>query len=189
MDLSAVLPAQVGLSQRKMHRAHEFLDSVSNPSSKDEGALNTLEFDLPVADAERLLKTEYFVYEHDESGYAHFACDEYYVAAHISEHINIITSTLRWDIIPYHYISRRNVLNLADPVMGSHPNREKSHGTRKPTAHTGNTNSLQNCLNEKTPAYLRALYNIPEPTDTPSKGNSFGVVEYNSSTHIPLDLD
>ncbi|KAF2465040.1 subtilisin-like protein [Lindgomyces ingoldianus] len=216
MNPSTRLPFRVGLKQNNWHRGPEFLDSVSNPLSKNYGkhwsieevtqtfapseesrdtvlqwlthhgipsssvkvggALHTLEFDLSIEDAEELLKTEYFVYEHDESGRNHVACEEYSVPEHVSKHINIITPTLHFDVKSKRDISRA-------------PYHEPFGDTHKPFSKDDNTTTLQDCFNMITPSCLKALYNIPEPSEEPCEENSFGIVEYNSDTYIAEDLD
>jgi tripeptidyl-peptidase I len=218
MDARAVLPVRVGLKQRNLERAHEYLDEVSNPASskygkhwsveeitktfapsdesskavlqwlsehgfvniRTSGALHTLEFEASVAEIERLLKTEYYVYEHSESGKGHVACEEYSVPAHITEHINIITPTLHFDVKPH--MKKRDAPNPADPV----PNGE-SDAASTPTSN--GSNDMQSCVDRITPDCLRALYNIPQATSKPSPDNSFGVVEYSPDTYNEADLD
>ena len=218
MDARAVLPVRVGLKQRNLERAHEYLDEVSNPASskygkhwsveeitktfapsdesskavlqwlsehgfvniRTSGALHTLEFEASVAEIERLLKTEYYVYEHSESGKGHVACEEYSVPAHITEHINIITPTLHFDVKPH--MKKRDVPNPADPVSNG-----ESDAASTPTGN-GN-NDMQSCVDRITPDCLRALYNIPHATSKPSPNNSFGVVEYSPDTYNEADLD
>ncbi|KAF2800034.1 subtilisin-like protein [Melanomma pulvis-pyrius CBS 109.77] len=225
MDPSHVLPVRVGLAQRNLDRGMEFLDSVSNPSSKDygkhwsieevrktfapsdetresvlqwlsqhgissvrdEGALHTLAFDLPVADAEKLLNTKYYVYEHDESGDAHVACDSYSVPEHITKHINIVTPTLHWETKPYRHGVKR------DGTFESHPiHKEFEEDAFVVTAEAESPDdgpSVQDCLGKITPSCLRALYNIPEASTTPCPNNSIAIVEYNGNSYTPEDLD
>ncbi|OCL03888.1 subtilisin-like protein [Glonium stellatum] len=153
------------------------------------GALHTLEFEASVAEIERLLKTEYYVYEHSESGKGHVACEEYSVPVHITEHINIITPTLHFDVKP-HTKKRDSIPNPADPVTGYHPYHVPSEESSvKSTPASNGTTDLQSCVDQITPACLRALYNIPQPTSTPCPNNSFGIVEYNPNTYIEADLD
>lgn len=105
---------------------------------------------------------------------------QYSVPAHITEHINIITPTLHFDVKPH--MKKRDVPNPADPV----PN-EESDATSTPTSN--GSNDMQSCVDRITPDCLRALYNIPQATSKPSPNNSFGVVEYNPNTYNEADLD
>jgi tripeptidyl-peptidase-1 len=231
MDPSAVLPVRVGLKQRNLHKGMEFLDSVSNPSSKNygkhwsieevertfapsdetrqsvlqwleqngissienEGALATLTFDLPVAHVERLLSTKYYVYEHDESGDAHVACESYSVPEHITKHISIITPTLHFEMKPTRHGVKR------DGVFESHPVLTEFEDTFEVTALgdaevsvddiPANEPVVQDCITRMTPFCLRSLYNIPEASTTPDGNNSFAIVEYNGNSYVPEDLD
>lgn len=47
-----------------------------------------LAVDIPVKDAERLLRTTY--YEHDTSDGLRIGCDEYYLPAHVSRHVDFV---------------------------------------------------------------------------------------------------
>ena len=49
-----------------------------------------------VAEAERLLDTEYFVYQHSD-GSTYLACkDAYHLPMHVSEHVDLVTPTLHF---------------------------------------------------------------------------------------------
>jgi len=54
-----------------------------------------LQFDATAEEAERLLNTEYHVYEHTASGKTNIACDEYHVPSHIKHHIDYVTPGLK----------------------------------------------------------------------------------------------
>lgn len=68
--------------------AHRIKQSVSK---------GWLSLEASILEAEALLKTEYWNYQH-ESGSSHLACNEYFVPAHVSEHIDFITPTLHFDV-------------------------------------------------------------------------------------------
>ena len=54
---------------------------------------------VTVEEAERLLGTEYFVYEHAEGGMPHVACaGAYHLPAHVAPHVDIVTPTLHFDV-------------------------------------------------------------------------------------------
>ncbi|OCK80706.1 subtilisin-like protein [Lepidopterella palustris CBS 459.81] len=227
MDSSAVLPVRVGLKQRNLDKAHEYLNSVSNPKSKKygqhwsiseitetfapssestdavlqwlaengvvtakmTGALHTIELEMSVAEVERLLKTEYHVYENTETGQGHVACEEYNVPAHISEHINIITPTIHFDVKPKPALKKRDIPNPADPVTGYHPYHDDTKSSNLPSAGAGNSTDVQSCVDAITPDCLRALYNIPDTPADICGNNSYGIVEYDPNSYIAADLD
>lgn len=54
---------------------------------------------VTVKEAESLLKTEYSIYEHGETGTKHVACGKgYYLPQHISEHVDFVTPTIHFDV-------------------------------------------------------------------------------------------
>ena len=57
-----------------------------------------LNFDVSVAEAEKLLKTQYHVYRHGSSGQPHIACEEYSLPQHVSPHVDFITPTVHFDV-------------------------------------------------------------------------------------------
>ena len=59
---------------------------------------NWLTADVTVAEAEELLGTEYYVYEH-QSGHKHIACEKaYHLPEHVSKHVDLVTPTLHFDV-------------------------------------------------------------------------------------------
>jgi len=54
-----------------------------------------IQFDANVHEAERLLKTKYFQFEHEATGSRHVACDEYHLPGHLSEHVDYITPGIK----------------------------------------------------------------------------------------------
>ncbi|KAF2807064.1 subtilisin-like protein [Mytilinidion resinicola] len=154
-------------SQESTDKVLEWLAEHGVTSAGKAPALHTLEFDMSIADIERLLKTEFFVYEHTESGKPHVACEEYSVPAHLREHIDIITPTLHFD---------------SKPKAAS----KKLYGLSKSYKDT----DVQSCVDTISPDCLRALYNIPDVSSTkPCGENSFGIVEYSDNSYISSDLD
>jgi tripeptidyl-peptidase-1 len=59
--------------------------------------MSWLHVNATVVEAERLLKTEYFVYEHAVTGVPQIACHEYHLPDHISRHVDFITPTVHFD--------------------------------------------------------------------------------------------
>lgn len=55
--------------------------------------------EVTVQEAEHLLDTKYYEYEHADSGSKHIACEKaYHLPGHISKHVDLITPTLHFDV-------------------------------------------------------------------------------------------
>lgn len=58
-----------------------------------------IEANVSIAEAERLLKTEYHVYTHASTDTEYIACgDGYHVPEHVAQHIDLVTPTLHFDV-------------------------------------------------------------------------------------------
>ncbi|KAK3940912.1 peptidase S8/S53 domain-containing protein [Diplogelasinospora grovesii] len=228
------LPLRIGLKQRNLHHADEFLDSVSNPKSSkyasywtaedvadmfapsDESISSVklwlLESGIPasrvsvspskswisvvnatVSEAEALLQTEYYTYEH-YFGKKHIACESYSIPGHLSagEHIDLIMPTLHFDakVVPGRDdLSKRDAQTVQ---AGAAKNVGKNSGfLPKQGAHLNPQSiisQLEHCDTQIVPNCLRALYTFP-PGFTAHPGNSYGIVEYTPQAYVPADLD
>ncbi len=60
---------------------------------------NWIEANVSIAQAEDLLKTEYYVYGHEATGAEHVACGTaYHLPEHVSKHVDLVTPTLHFDV-------------------------------------------------------------------------------------------
>ncbi|KAF2674224.1 subtilisin-like protein [Microthyrium microscopicum] len=75
---------------------------------KQAQSLGWLHVNTTVREAQTLLKTEYFVYEHTVTGIPHIACNEYHVPIEVSAHVDFITPTVHFDT-PMNIKHRRSV--------------------------------------------------------------------------------
>ena len=75
-------------------------------------SLGWLEFTATIDEAEGLLKTKYHVYEHDQSGQPHVACEEYSIPATLKDKIDFVYPTVSSTI-------RRARLTKADSRKGA----------------------------------------------------------------------
>lgn len=127
---------------------------------------------LTVSETEYLLKTEYRVYEHKETGRRSLACDEYSVSAHVQRHIDFITPTIqsltltkikpRGDTVDpgrftNHHPRFRNATNLGSPM------RPSSLAPRDSGVNQYSWD-LSICPYDITRACIQALYNMPNGT-------------------------
>lgn len=127
---------------------------------------NWVEFDGTVDEAERLFATEYWHYEHKETGGFRLACDEYSLPKHIQEHVDFAMPTIQLD-------GMRPVANLfrgRDELM-----QEFS---------TGASIGSQSCGQLITIDCLRKLYNFPA-LNTSAEGNEMGIGEWADYLYEP----
>ncbi|KAK5117542.1 hypothetical protein LTR62_004964 [Meristemomyces frigidus] len=168
---------------------------------KQSQSLNWLEFDATVDEAEDLLKTQYHVYEHEETGQPHVACEEYSIPAHLKPHVDFVYPTVHFDA----KVKPRELSDAAEDALekreaprggGGHgwgwgdprgPWKPPGGGWRMPHWHKP-TNDLANCDMFITPDCLRALYQFPVNREANPK-NSYGIVEYTPQAYVPSDLD
>ena len=136
-----------------------------------------LEFDASTDEAERLLKTEYHVYEHTSSGRTNVGCDEYHVPEHIKEHIDYVTPGLKLlsdgksseDVS----LSKRGFKSQGQnkfnpPIFG--PQVPSNQVPKGPQA------QLANCGTYITPPCIAAMYNIT-PATKAYPNNKLGIFE------------
>ncbi|POS70995.1 Pro-kumamolisin [Diaporthe helianthi] len=160
-------------------------------------SLAWLEFNASADEAERLLNTKYYIYEH-QSGQEHVACTEYSIPSSLKEHIDMVYPTVHFDVKPRPQprhdtavkpdITRREKIpglykGLGAPGSGSLPK-----GGYRIGSHHKSTSDLSTCDEFITPDCLRALYRFPVNRN-PAPGNSYGIVEYTPQAYVPSDLD
>ncbi|SPO00049.1 related to serine protease [Cephalotrichum gorgonifer] len=239
---SHTLPLRIGLTQRNLDRADEFINDVSNPGSPSYGRHwseeeviktfapaqesvdevlawlegegisrdrttvsrggNWISLTATRNEAERLLRTEYHIYRH-EDGQSHVACDSYHVPRRIAGHVDIIMPTVHFDQrvggepgtrvpVPHDKVVdlRRRALaarQLRPGILGS-----PDDGSLPKKGETVSSNNilseLTQCDTMITPACLRALYSIP-PGTLQWPNNTLGVVEYTPQAFLQSDLD
>ncbi|KAF4624398.1 hypothetical protein G7Y89_g13770 [Cudoniella acicularis] len=155
-----------------------------------------LEFNATAQEAERLLRTEYHLYNH-ETGHKHIACEEYSIPSHLTEHIDIITPTVDFDKkigtprklqnddqlpAPLQHLNKRT---LGHAIVGSP---EDSSSPKQGAAILNALMTLENCDSMITPACLQALYDAP-PGSKAARNNTMGVVEYTPQAFLQKDMD
>jgi tripeptidyl-peptidase-1 len=139
-----------------------------------------IELNVTVASAERLLDTEYHIYEH-VSGAKQIGCLSYSVPEHISDHVEIIKPTLHFNHrIPEDPARLHKRANLGQPSSNDGP---KTNRVKVDT-----TLSLANCDEFITPECLRALYDFYYIPNATAK-NSYGIVEFTPQAYLASDLD
>ena len=145
-----------------------------------------------IEEMERLLKTEYKLFEHP-SGQTHVACEDYSVPQEISEHIDLIMPTVHFDTKlvgdPEHGKEKRDIpgnLQPGNPSSGFLPKKGKTIMGPGAQPDAAQPFDLSTCNTQITPDCLRALYNFPNGTLAKS---SYGVVEYTPQAYLQKDLN
>lgn len=57
---------------------------------------NWIQFDATVAEAEKLLHTEYHAFEHEDGGFR-LACDDYHLPKGVQQHVDFVMPTIQLD--------------------------------------------------------------------------------------------
>lgn len=127
---------------------------------------NWVEFDGTVEEAERLFATEYWHYQHAESGGFRLACDEYSLPEHVRHHVDFAMPTIQLD-------GMRPVANLfrgRDELVAAFP--------------TGASIGEYPCGKLITIECLRELYSFPA-LNTSAEGNEMGIGEWADYLYEP----
>ncbi|KAH9831612.1 tripeptidyl peptidase A [Rhodofomes roseus] len=125
---------------------------------------------IPVSLAEEMLKTEYHVWQHEESGDAVVRTTSYSLPEHLHVHIDVVQPTttfarMRGMKATYHYADEEaRVVNIAQPTIPI------------PSAYNGQVNS--SCNGSLTPTCLRELYNIGDYTPQAADVNKIACTGY-----------
>ncbi|EFX03902.1 protease s8 tripeptidyl peptidase [Grosmannia clavigera kw1407] len=152
-----------------------------------------LAFDATVAEAERLLHTEY---EHDgmdedDDSEVLVSCDKYHLPGHIQEHVDYVTPGVKGTVIDLQRLRRRTQPGQERKrVRRSTPKAYRTLDTFPEAAANVSTDDLTICDQVLTPACVRALYNFTAPAAdaTVSTNNSLGIFE-EDDFYDQADLD
>ncbi|KZT04003.1 subtilisin-like protein [Laetiporus sulphureus 93-53] len=154
-----------------------------------------LKANVTIAEAERLLGTEYYVYQFgDDEDYTYIACHEkYHLPEHVSEHVELVTPTLHFDVKP-----RRSPAKLEKfEKRAATSYNSSAHSVGQPgfgVSFPKTSGTIQSIISELedydeqiVPDCLRALYDFAYVHV--SDGNSIAIVEYTPQAYVPTDLD
>ncbi|KAH9942399.1 subtilisin-like protein [Epithele typhae] len=155
----------------------------------------TVEADVSVAEAERLLAARYFVYRHDGSGAESVAAHHgYLLPEDVAAHVDVVSPTVN-------VVEPRAQLEEAGAAVRRRDGGMDGMGpVRSPMrklGHTSSSNSTDGCDELVTLDCLRKLYDFEyefqAPLETVGSGashlNAVGVVELTTQTYTPKDLD
>ncbi|OSD06587.1 subtilisin-like protein [Trametes coccinea BRFM310] len=162
---------------------HEGIDAHRVDLSKDRAYLRV---NVSVSEAERLLATSYYVYQH-EDGSEEVGCHHgYHLPEHVVEHVDLVTPTVHFEKVRLHaHAGRRKRSAAAASDYSWQMRRPQGVSATKPSmvyAHA------ENCDKMATIDCFRALYNF-YPKLTQTHRNTVGVVETTGNDLNGNDLD
>ncbi|KAJ6105126.1 hypothetical protein N7523_010200 [Penicillium sp. IBT 18751x] len=142
-----------------------------------------IQFDADAEELEKLLRTEYYLYAHSETGRSHVACREYHVPSSVREHVDYITPG----------ITLREVTGVG---RHSSPNIKKRVANGLPPILEPIAIPLEQLLGRLldfcdvaiTPQCIRDMYNITEGTSA-NQGNELGIFEGIGDVYAQEDLN
>lgn len=140
----------------------EWLNSSGIPNHRHEIAPSSIRFDASLDEVKSLLKADYHVWEHIETGSSSVSCDEYHVPQNIKRHIDFVTPTVALTQRSSRKQKKRD--GRSGPVLKIAP------------AAAASNENLTDCSEYVTPACIRALYGVPPPI-TAVDGNEMGIFE------------
>ncbi|KZT64883.1 subtilisin-like protein [Daedalea quercina L-15889] len=154
-----------------------------------------LHADMSVEEAERLLETEYHVYQFEgDEARTHVACHEkYHLPEDVAKHVEIVTPTLHFDVKPK---SKPVQLEKRDASSGestsAHAVGQPGFGASFPktsgTTQAASGSDLAYCDEQIVPDCLRVLYSF-NYTPVAPESNTIAIVEYTPQAYVATDLD
>lgn len=135
---------------------------ISKEQISSAGSGSYLKFSATVDQAQSLLKTQYHIYQHQDTNEVHMGVEEFSLPAGLEQHINYIKPTTAFP---------RKIVKHGYP-------QESPIKTRDVDA---------SCQNNATPNCIKNLYNIADGADA-GPGNDLTIVEF-SQSYDQADLD
>ena len=129
-----------------------------------------LALDIPVSQVNDLFKTSIHEFQHRGSGALRLGCEDYHVPSHLVEHIDYITPGVKLSAIVRKRDARQLTRSAAPFDLET---RDTDILSR---AESSLPNDLKHCDKVVTPECIRALYNLPVPTQA-DQANAPGFYE------------
>ncbi|KAI0661744.1 subtilisin-like protein [Cubamyces menziesii] len=158
--------------------AEEDIASDRVQMSKDGGYLRA---NVTVTEAERLLATEYYVYQH-EDGSEDVGCHHgYHLPAHVVEHVDLVMPTVQFETVRLHGYSKQRKRRAVAQAQARDAHAKAAGYMKRPNGvapkkATQIWMDVEHCDQLATIDCFRALYNF-YPNLTETKKNTIGVVE------------
>ncbi|KAF7172400.1 hypothetical protein CNMCM6106_006590 [Aspergillus hiratsukae] len=175
-------------SQETVDQVRTWLESEGISADRISQSANKqwLQVDVRVQEAERLLRTNYFLYEHAGTGKSHIACREYHVPQSVQRHIDYITPGIK-------LLEVEGVKNARsiEKRLGIGKGKDPLPPILKPLILPLSellADTLALCGVAVTPACISAMYNITSGTKA-TNGNELGIFEDLGDFYSQEDLN
>ncbi|EME46777.1 hypothetical protein DOTSEDRAFT_127175 [Dothistroma septosporum NZE10] len=153
--------------QHAVDAVHSWLKDAGIAAERIGHSVNKqwIQLDVKAEEAERLLKTKYYQFQHAATGQSHVACDEYFLPEHVSKHVDYVTPGLK--LMAGGKAS--NGRPLDGPIFGGKLPID-------PSVLNATGFELANCDKYITPPCIAEMYNITKATKA-APGNELGIFE------------
>ncbi|KAJ5215379.1 uncharacterized protein N7498_001786 [Penicillium cinerascens] len=171
-------------SQESVDRVRGWLESSGIAADRISQSVNKqwMQFDADAEELEKLIRAEYYIYSHSETGRSHVACREYHVPASIRGHVDYITPGITLREVTG--VGKRGG-NLQKRAVNGLPPILKPIGL--PLEQLLDQ-VLDFCDVAVTPQCIRDMYNITEGTSA-TEGNELGIFEDIGDVYAQEDLN
>ncbi|TFY58761.1 hypothetical protein EVJ58_g6216 [Rhodofomes roseus] len=148
---------------------------------------------VTVKEAEKLLGTEYYVYEKETEGDVIACADKYHLPEHVSGHVELVTPTLQFDFKHKRRAAEKRDRPPPSKLWRGIPTSNVSPASSAVAQVNGPveniTEQLSACGEQITPACLQLLYNFTDFTPQVPGNNSIAIVELTPNAYLASDLD
>ncbi|KAH9831768.1 peptidase S8/S53 domain-containing protein [Rhodofomes roseus] len=148
---------------------------------------------VTVKEAEKLLGTEYYVYEKETEGEVIACADKYHLPEHVSGHVELVTPTLQFDFKHKRRAAEKRDRPPPSKLWRGIPTSNVSPASSAVAQVNGPveniTEQLSACGEQITPACLQLLYNFTDFTPQVPGNNSIAIVELTPNAYLASDLD
>ncbi|KAJ5133090.1 hypothetical protein N7448_001881 [Penicillium atrosanguineum] len=172
-------------SQESVDSVRGWLESSGVAADRISQSVNKqwMQFDADARELEKLLRAEYYVYAHSETGRSHVACSEYHLPSSVREHVDYITPGITLREVTA--VGKRSDAKLKKRVANGLP------PILEPIAVPLEQllgQLLDFCDIAITPQCIRDMYNITEGTSA-AHGNELGIFEGIGDVYAQEDLN
>ena len=126
----------------------------------------SVHFTASVEELEKLLHTEYHVFEHASTGANSLSCDGYFVPSAVREHLDFVTPSVGFHKMQNHIVRAKSAQKSRRPL---------SRRLVRPLIQApSDGNSTSDCSLGVNPECIKELYQIPD--SEPQPGNELGII-------------